>query len=206
MWHTPLTPEDGTPEAELTAAEEKLGFRLPAALHEAYALFGRRRDLHSNHDSLLSPDDFYVDDRKEALVFREENQGAAYWGVLLTDLDKPDPPVRTRPDLADKDEERWDGWLDAFSVSCVEMVLSEAVLAQDSLTDFGDIPDDGEYVRSLTRLPFPAYPKGEEGQNFYVGPGLLVSDGGGDWLCVRAVDEETLDRFREDVPAEWLNG
>ncbi|MGH3243257.1 MAG: hypothetical protein ACRDNL_22960 [Spirillospora sp.] len=192
--------------SDRTAAEQRLGLRLPAALREAYALFGRRRDLHSNHDQLLSPDEFSVDDRKEALVFREENQGAAFWGVLLADLGKPDPPVRMRPDLADKDAERWGGWLDAFSTSCIEIALSEAVLAQDALTDFGDSPDDVEFVQSMTRLPFPAYPKAEEGPSFYVGPGLLVSDGGGDWLCVRARDEETLDRFRDDVPADWLNG
>ncbi|NED52573.1 SMI1/KNR4 family protein, partial [Micromonospora aurantiaca] len=68
---------DGTPETELAAAEKKLGVRLPAAVREAYMLFGRREDLHSNMQHLLAPADFYVDDREEALVFREENQGAA---------------------------------------------------------------------------------------------------------------------------------
>ncbi|MFI0410512.1 hypothetical protein [Actinomadura sp. 3N508] len=205
-WHTPLTPDDGTPEAELAAAEENLGFRLPAAVREAYALFGRRRAMHSNHDQLLSPAEFYVDDRKEALVFRHENQGAASWGILLSDLDQPDPPVRIRPDLADKDAERWEGWLDSFSVSCIEIILSESLQAQDSLCDHGDNEDDDELRRRFTRLPFPAYPAGEEGQNFYAGPGLLICDGGGDWLSVRAQDEETLDRFRDDFPADWLNG
>lgn len=203
-WRTPLTPEDGTPEAGLTAVEADLGLRLPAALHEAYTLFGRRTDLHSNMHSLLSPDKFYVDDRKEALVFREENQGAASWGVLLTDLDEADPPVRIRPDLGDKEEERWEGWLDAFSVSCIEIVLSEALQADEPVCGHGDFEDFDELERRFTRLPFPAYPEGEEGEAFYTGPGLLLCDGGG-WLSVRARDEDTLDRFRDDFPADWLN-
>lgn len=45
-WSTPLKPGDGTPETELTAAEESLGIRLPAAIREAYMLFGRREDPH----------------------------------------------------------------------------------------------------------------------------------------------------------------
>ncbi|MFG2090967.1 MULTISPECIES: hypothetical protein [unclassified Spirillospora] len=202
-WRTPLTPEDGTPEAELTAAEEHLGMRLPAALREAYTLFGRRADLHSTMHSLLRPDEFYVDDRKEALVFREENQGAASWGVLLTDLDKADPPVRMRRDLQDKEAERWEGWLDAFSVSCIEIVLSEALQADEPVCDHGDFEDDGELDRRFTRLPFPAHPEGEDGQAFYAGPGVLLCDGGG-WLSVRTRDEETLDRLRDDIPADWL--
>ena len=199
-WRTPLAPDDGTPDADLAAVEAALGLRLPAALREAYTLFGRRADLHSNMHSLLSPDEFYVDDRKESLVFREENQGAASWGVLLTDLDKEDPPVRMRPDLADKDAEHWAGWLDTFSVSCIEIVLSEALQADEPVCDHGDFEDFDELDRRFTRLPFPAYPEGEEGETYYTAPGLLLCDAGG-WLSVRARDEETLDRFREDFPA-----
>jgi hypothetical protein len=202
-WSTPLTAGDGTPEAELAAAEEALGTRLPAAVREAYTLFGRRFDLHSNMQHLLSPGEFYVDDRKEALVFREENQGAASWGVLLADLDQADPPVRMRPDLADKEAERWEGWLDAFSISCIEIVLTESLLAEDPVCDSGDYEDGDELARRFTRLPFPAYADSEAA--FYAGPGVLIWDTGG-WLSVRAQDEETLTRFRNDFAADWLNG
>lgn len=204
-WRTPLSPADGTPEAELAAVETNLGLRLPAAVREAYALFGRRADLHSAMHTLLSPDAFYVDDRKEALVFREENQGAASWGVLLADIGAEDPPVRIRPDLADREAEHWEPWLDAFSVSCVEIVLSEALQADEPVCDHGDFEDFEELERRFTRLPFPAYPEGEEGETFYAGPGLLLCDAGG-WLSVRARDEETLDRFRDEFPADWIDG
>ncbi|MFD9634254.1 hypothetical protein [Streptomyces violascens] len=47
-------------------------------------LFGRRRDLTSNHDVLLAPAELYVDPGREPLVFRHENQGSASWGILLS--------------------------------------------------------------------------------------------------------------------------
>ena len=199
-WRTPLTVEDGTPETELAEAEARLGLRLPAAVREAYALFGRCTDLHSNMQHLLLPGALFVDDRKEALVFRTENQGAASWGILLAELDTEDPPVRVRPDLADKSAERWEGWLGSFSCACIEIVLTEALLADDPLCDSGD--HDGR--SELARLPFPAYDGAQPGSGFYTAPGLLLWDADG-WLSVRARDEDTLARFRATYPADWLN-
>ncbi|WP_406447326.1 hypothetical protein [Streptomyces sp. NBC_00876] len=68
---------DGWTQADLDVAEERLGLGLPTALREAYLLFGRRQDLTSNHDVLLGPAELYVDDAKEALVFRQERRAAA---------------------------------------------------------------------------------------------------------------------------------
>lgn len=108
---TALGGSGGCTQAELDSAELRLGLRLPTALREAYLLFGRRRDLTSNHDALLDPANLYVDDAKEALVFRHENQGAASWGILLHSLQNDDPAVLVRLDLADKRAERWEDCL-----------------------------------------------------------------------------------------------
>jgi cell wall assembly regulator SMI1 len=83
-WTAPLGAGDGWDEADLAEAEERLGVSFPAAFREAYLLLGRREDLTSNHAVLLSPARLYLDDEK-VLVFREENQGAAFWGMLLSD-------------------------------------------------------------------------------------------------------------------------
>ncbi|MGF1428294.1 hypothetical protein [Kitasatospora sp. LaBMicrA B282] len=48
----PLRPADGLSEAELAAREALLGFRLPAALREGYALLGHRADLAAVHADL----------------------------------------------------------------------------------------------------------------------------------------------------------
>ncbi|MFV2176948.1 SMI1/KNR4 family protein [Actinomadura sp. LOL_016] len=192
-WGTPLGTGDGASDTELDAAEERLGVRLPAALREGYALFGRRTDLHTNLHGLLPPDGFYL--HAGGVVFREENQGVAAWGVLVTDMDGADPPVRVSAD-----DGPWRPWLDAFSTACLEIVLSEATQAEGHC-DHRDLADDlaDDLDRHFTRLAFPDY-----GQRFYAGEGVLLCDGGGAWLSVRARDAETLDRFRDAHPGPWL--
>ncbi|QKG23367.1 SMI1/KNR4 family protein [Actinomadura verrucosospora] len=200
-WGLSLGREDGTPDGELAEAEERLGLRLPAAVREAYALFGRRPDLHSNLDTLLSPGELAVE--HGALVFREENQGAARWGVLRDDLAAADPPVHVRQDLADKYAELWEPWTDRFSTAVLEIVMAESTQGPEELCDGRDLGpgEDDELARRFTLVPFPA----ESGQNFFTAPGLLMSDGGGAWLSVRARDPETLDRFRRTFPGDWVN-
>lgn len=188
--------------------DERLGVRLPAALREAYRLFGRRQDLTSNHDVLLSPAELYVDDAKQALVFRHENQGAASWGILLDSLQDDDPAVFIRPDLADKSTERWEDWLGRLSLCFVEIVLSESLQADQELCDLLD-PDDGSIElleENAVRLPFPAYPIGEEDHaiRWFLGQDVLLREDGMAILA-RGRTAEDLDRVRDLIPGDWIN-
>ncbi|MFE0627859.1 SMI1/KNR4 family protein [Streptomyces sp. NPDC058864] len=208
-WLSPLRDGDGYGEPELAAAEERLGLALPAVLRDAYRLFGRRADLTSNHDRLLAPAELHVDSREEALVFRYENQGAASWGILLTDLHKPDPPVVMKPDLADKEAERWSAWLDRFSWACVEIVLSESLHEPSELGDSREVVDKGQFEAlggRFTPLPFPAYPPGEGlGARWYAGTDVILREDDRTWLSARARTAEALDRVRDDLPGDWLD-
>ena len=158
---------------------------------------------------VLAPAELHVDSREEALVFRYENQGAASWGILLTDLHKADPPVVMKPDLADKEAERWSAWLDRFSWTCVEIVLSESLHAPFELGDFRDDLDEAESESlggRFTPLPFPAYPPGEDpGARWYAGTDVILREEDRTWLWARARTEEALDRVRDDLPGDWLN-
>lgn len=197
---------DGWTEADLAAAEERLGLRLPAALREAYLLFGRRRDLTSNHDVLLGPAELYVDDAGEALVFRHENQGAASWGILIDGLRDDDPAVFIRPDLADKSAERWEHWLERLSLCFVEIVLSESLQADEGICDFLD-PDDADLElleTDFVRLPFPAYPAGEE-IRWFLGRDVLLREDDGAAVLARGRTPQDLDRVRDLIPGDWLN-
>ncbi|WP_030196308.1 SMI1/KNR4 family protein [Streptomyces sp. NRRL S-87] len=208
-WAEALESGDGWAEADLDAAEERLGVRLPAALREAYLLFGRRRDLTSNHDVLLGPAELYVDDAKEAVVFRHENQGAASWGILLDNLQDDDPAVFIRPDLAHKSAERWEEWLERLSLCFVEIVLSESLQAGEELCDFLDPDDDsiGLLEENAVRLPFPAYPISEEEHTvrWFLGQGVLLRDDDGMAILARGRTAEDLDRVRDLIPGDWLN-
>lgn len=208
-WAGALESGDGWAESDLAVAEERLGLRLPSALREAHLLFGRRRDLTGNHDMLLGPAELYVDDAKEALVFRHENQGAASWGLLLATMHEDDPAVFIRPGLADKSAERWEGWLERLSLCFVEIVLSESLQAGGELCDFLDPGGDGiaALEEHFVTLPFPAYPlgEGEDGIRWFLGQDVLLRDDGMAVLA-RGRTAEDLDRVRELIPGDWLGG
>ncbi|MEV5749594.1 hypothetical protein AB0L00_17395 [Actinoallomurus sp. NPDC052308] len=200
-WATPLTDADGWDDAALDAVEARLGITLPAAVREAYALFGRRMDLTANQDELLEPKQLHVIDG--LLVFRDENQGAACWGVRL---DGPDPAVCVRPDLEDEDAEDWEPWLDTFSLACVELVLSESLHAAEELADYREADeDDLEALERYARLPLPEYPSGQlPGTRWFAGLDVLVREDERSWITIRARSEEALVNACEDFGDGWL--
>ncbi|MFG3014221.1 SMI1/KNR4 family protein [Streptomyces cinerochromogenes] len=204
-----LGSDDGWTEADLDAAEARLGLRLPTALREAYLLFGRRQDLTSNHDALLGPAQLYVDRAGEALVFRHENQGAASWGILLGSLQDDDPAVSVRLDLADKSAERWEDWLERLSLCFVEIILSESLQADEDLCDFLDPDDDSVELleANSVQLPLPVYPIGEKenGTRWFLGQDVLLRHDGGMAILARGRTAGDLDRVRDLIPGDWLD-
>lgn len=201
QWRDPLRERDGWDEETLRAAERRLGVRLPAAMSEAYGLFGRRGDLTSLQDELLPPGRLAVDG--EVLVFRRENQGCTRWGVRLAALDRPDPPVVFRLDDA------WVPFLDRFSLACVEMVLSESLFADP--VELGDNRDLDEPAVALleeyfVRLSLPGYPMWTGGGpvRWYAGADAILRADAGTWLWVRARTGTALDAVRAVLPGDWL--
>jgi hypothetical protein len=87
----PLGPEDRLPEAEIRAAEERLGVRLPHALRLYYQRAGRFAAINEAFNRLLPPAELRIE--VERLVFYEEQQGAFAWGIRLDDGELEDPPV-----------------------------------------------------------------------------------------------------------------
>lgn len=210
-WVEPLAAADGCGEDELAAAEARLGVRLPDALREAYALLGRRPDLTSHQDVLLTVDELYVDDHGEAVVFRHENQGCAWWGVLLADLDQPDPPVYVRADLADKRAAKWEPWTERVSHTVMEIVLSESLHADDERGDFlGGV--ESEHLAVLERhfvpLSLPSYPIGEPSAGrirWYAREDAVLRSDGDEVFLVRARTDQAMAALRDRLPGDWLN-
>ncbi|MFB8281178.1 hypothetical protein [Nocardia colli] len=211
QWLSPLTSADGWDEDNLTAAEEKLGLPLPLTMREAYGLFGRRTDLTSNQDNLLTPADLVVDESGEVLIFRVENQSAAFWGVPISDLAMPDPPVVMRANLMDSGAEVWRGWLDRFSLASVELVLSESLFSKEvELADNRDITGDDVSVveQRYSRLGIPEYPASQTGAGirWFAGQDVLLREDRRQWLWVRARTPEALTEVRRSMPGEWQFG
>jgi hypothetical protein len=84
-WPTPLGAEDGISTDRITAAEERLRVRLPAALREWYEMAGARDDLRGRGNHLLTPERLRVDDEDGMLIFYQENQCSCQWGLNLKD-------------------------------------------------------------------------------------------------------------------------
>lgn len=91
-WHGPLESNDGYSEAEIDAAEQRLGLKLPLALRELYQLAGRWEDVFvATQNFLVSPEELEVEEG--LLEFYCENQGNVHWGIKPDDLQLLDPPV-----------------------------------------------------------------------------------------------------------------
>jgi hypothetical protein len=202
-WVTPLKEADGYSEADLLAAEERLGISLPAALKEAYNLFGRRSDLTRNQEYLLEPTALYLD--HGALIFRHENQGAAFWGILVADLQYPDPPVYKCWVIVNNVVENWETWLGRFSLSCIDLILWESLHDSSRATEFCEIDEEElELVDQLYQeVPYPRQ-LAPWHIRLFTGTDLLLyyTDAG---LFVRARTLEAIHSVRQNLPVDWLN-
>lgn len=210
-WAEPLADGAGTRAEELESAEETLGLALPTALREAYSLLGTRHDLTRNQDPLLHPSELFVHDEFGGVfVFRSENQGCAFWGVRLRDLDQDDPPVFVQSR---------DGWvhhLERVSLACVELVLSETLLGNEGRL-YNACELTAGLIRELpsrfTPVEFPEYPmwtgKEESPVCWFSAPGkLLRLDGLSDhsWLHVRGSTFADLESLCATLPGHWVRG
>ncbi|MFI6099546.1 hypothetical protein ACIA8G_28655 [Lentzea sp. NPDC051213] len=191
-WAEPLEAADGWNQADLDAAEDRLGVRLPLAFREAYALFGRRPDLTSNQDRLLTPSELSLDG--DVLVFRTDNQGVMSWGVKLDGTD-PEAVFRHWGNVG------WQPWLPSFSTACAELVLSESLFAGDETVD-RELDDDA-VIALEARYTRVAIPQTGPGTRWFAGPDIILRDDHRDWLWARTRSREALDVLLTTLPGPW---
>lgn len=207
-WLEPLGPGDGDSCAAIAAVEQRLLVPLPAAVHEAYALFGRRDDLTRNEHGMRRLDqlDFRSPHDPHMLVFRVAGQGAFHWGIRLADLHLDDPPVMVRTDMRG-----WFRYLERFSLAAVELVLYETVVGEGMYLAMCDYDDAlaarvTEQYAALKLPPVPADEDDPAGRvHWYGGPDVLVSLQGhaAVWVCGRS--EQTLAEAIRPLPGRWYH-
>jgi len=209
-WISPLAPGDGVSEDVLWAAEQRLRVNLPAALREAYLLFGRRSDLTAVQDPLVPPEGLRADHSGSIVVFRLENQHCAEWGVATEDDWNPaDPPVYVRRQPGDR---RWEPFMDRVSIACLEMALSELLIGRGRLGDMCQLP--AELITGVEsaydQLPVPEYRSWYDRSvtvRWFFAPGkLLRMDGRGPgcWLIAGGKTPADLKSIRTTFPGPWI--
>jgi hypothetical protein len=201
----PLRAGDGVDPSEVREAEDRLGFGIPAALREAYLLFGGRRpDLTRGMGRLVPPHLLQVD-ADGVLVFRWEHQGSTSWGVPVASAGWDDPPVVV------EGRHSWVAYSDRLSIALVEMVLSEMMFSVDEwVVDNCALVDEASHAAvsaAFNRLPLPDFPTGFGASiRWFVGPDVLVRDDCGTWLWVLGRTSAAVQAVRDSVPGDWQMG
>lgn len=104
LYDIPKNENFGFSEVELHELERSLDIKLPLELKNYYLTLGKVESINFSHNRLLKPKNEigFSDDRY--LVFYEENQVVAYWGIKEEDLKLDNPTVwgnygtETKPD------------------------------------------------------------------------------------------------------------
>lgn len=83
----------GFSDADISKLEERLGINLPATLKEYYLTLGKNDAINQSHNRILNPKDEIDFSNDRYLVFYEENQVVAFWGIKEEDLKSDNPAV-----------------------------------------------------------------------------------------------------------------
>ncbi|WP_328460382.1 hypothetical protein OHA21_29675 [Actinoplanes sp. NBC_00393] len=204
-WRIPLGPDDGLPAAEIEAAEDRLGVRIPGALRQAYLLFGRRTDLTSQYGTLFAPGELMFDAENQMLVFRADHQGVAHYGVPAGPDD--DPPVLILLDMAEKAPEKWEPFVDRLSSGLIEMIFVELAESDDRADgrELDSASERDQLVEGLTPAAVPQYRIGDDYGQWYAGADVIVRIVDDAWVSVLARTGDALDDFRQRHPGDWVN-
>ncbi|MEV6480095.1 hypothetical protein [Streptomyces sp. NPDC051576] len=189
---------------ELATAEKQLGKSIPGPLRSFLALYGRREDLMGFQDPLLLPGDLRVDG-ESVLVFQEENQKCALWGIAVDSLSEVDPPVLCK-NL--NDDGGWLPYQDRLSVHLLESTLNEVMISSgNSMFREADEKAIRELLDSLARVDIPEHifwadPTGSP-VKWLAGAEFLVRVDGDSIIWASAPLGGDVQGVREVVPAGW---
>jgi hypothetical protein len=184
----------GYSEADVVAAEARLGRPLPAALRAHYLTFGKHR-YNRAHDRLLAPDALRIE--RGMLFFYEENQAVFHWAVPADDP-SDDPPVLQ---AVDDSHEEWNEDHDRLSQFLTTMLFHHR--ARMTPCAHGRAAH-GAIVLPAIELPGCRRPI----VSFHRAEGVVVeidnlNEDGRVRVLAGAREEEALRAFQRTAPVEW---
>ena len=154
-------PSCGYTDEDIKALEVKLGLTLPEPLKDFYITLGRRHEFMESDYHIYDIVDLVIKD--DCLVFCEENQGLAEWGVKLCNIHLPNPQISGK----DYNTPVWvNESLQAsaylINLACWQAIMSQDEVAQCSLkeSDLHEIENHLEYIGD------PDIRTGDDGRSF----------------------------------------
>ncbi|MBL0738605.1 SMI1/KNR4 family protein [Flavobacterium sp. GN10] len=89
-------------ENQILYLEKTLNVKLPSKIKEYYLELGKEENLNYCFNRLLKPENEIGFSDDDFLVFYEENQNVAFWGIKKEDLSLENPPVYGNYDTIEK--------------------------------------------------------------------------------------------------------
>ncbi|WP_286971275.1 SMI1/KNR4 family protein [Flavobacterium sp. UBA4854] len=94
----------GFSEDQILNLEKTLDVKLPSKFKEYYLELGKEENLNYCFNRLLKPENEIGFSDDDFLVFYEENQNVAFWGIKKEDLSQDNPPVYGNYDTIEKSD------------------------------------------------------------------------------------------------------
>lgn len=116
----------GLPEAEITAAEQRLNICFPAVLREYLLTLGGSEAVNQSFNRLLPLEKIDFDD--DYLVLMEENQGVFLCGIARADLAQDNPPVHIGFYTCETESYEWQPHLPDTSALLLELACTNATM------------------------------------------------------------------------------
>ncbi|MNK67373.1 hypothetical protein D3C87_867060 [compost metagenome] len=91
-------------EKQILDLEKTLNVKLPSKIKEYYLELGKEENLNYCFNRLLKPENEIGFSDDDFLVFYEENQNVAFWGIKKEDLSQDNPPVYGNYDTIEKSD------------------------------------------------------------------------------------------------------
>lgn len=120
LYHLSENENYGFSATEILQLENKLATKLPAKLTEYYLELGKEEKLNYSYNRLLKPDHEIGFSDDGYLVFYEENQVVAFWGIRKEDLKLDNPPIWVKYDTIEKSD--WE--IESQSVECFFLLMA----------------------------------------------------------------------------------
>jgi|GEM_PF-444842 hypothetical protein len=116
----------GLPEAEITAAEQRLGIRFPAMLREYLLTLGGSEAVNQSFNRLLPLEK--IDFDGDYLVLIEEYQGVFLCGIAKADLAQDNPPIHIGFYTDETESYEWQPHLPDTSALLLELAYTNAAM------------------------------------------------------------------------------